>query len=727
MRYSILVCKKKVLSIMQERRWLRFHGIFFILLCVILFLNIPGLQVPIPDAIPLLLTEVVYAAFVGGIIAGTVSALISLSYDSIALSLPHDLFHYSLIQEERLLLLVIISPLLAFFVGSLRLRIERSHTDVEQRVRGRTAQLEATAQTERLARAQVDALFEAIADSVIVFNREGHVLRMNQRAREHLQHYAGTSTLPTHQRWLTDLAYDEAGHAIVGDADLLQRVLNGEVLTGANTFDLKYPTNDGGERWVSVSGAPTFDSMNKINGAIMVVRDVTEQHRARQQTQDSLEALLMLAEEMVMLPTSFSEQALEHDNASVRMERIAQRLVILIRNVLNCQRVSITLLDPQTQAPRSVAVVGIPAEQEQQWKERRSGYSLSEIMSGLSLTRKLGDNEVVIVDFTQPPLCDRPNPYRIQKMLLSPMMVSTVLVGVLALDYGPVLHTYNSQEQGIARAVGKLAGVIVERERLLAEWAEARGSTLALQESNQLMDEFIGIAGHELRTPLTTIKASVQLALRQLHKTEQRNGELSADIQRMMGSVQDLLERTERQVNMQNRLVGDLLDVSRIHSDRLELHPDLCDITKIVRDTVIDQRDLTPQRTIQLDADNERELLVLADADRVRQVVSNYLSNALKYSSSDKPVAISIIEQDNEVRVQVRDEGPGLTENQQAHIWDRFYRVPGIEVRSGSGVGLGLGLHICKTIIERQGGHVGVESVPGGGSTFWFVLPLTEV
>ncbi len=79
------------------------------------------------------------------------------------------------------------------------------------------------------------------------------------------------------------------------------------------------------------------------------------------------------------------------------------------------------------------------------------------------------------------------------------------------------------------------------------------------------------------------------------------------------------------------------------------------------------------------------------------------------------------------VRVVVRDEGPGLSLLEQQRIWERFYRVEGIEVKSGdSGVGLGLGLHICRTIIESQGGQVGLESVPEHGSAFWFMLPLPK-
>jgi signal transduction histidine kinase len=75
--------------------------------------------------------------------------------------------------------------------------------------------------------------------------------------------------------------------------------------------------------------------------------------------------------------------------------------------------------------------------------------------------------------------------------------------------------------------------------------------------------------------------------------------------------------------------------------------------------------------------------------------------------------------------VETRDQGPGLTKEQQSRLFERFYRAPGIEERNGPGVGLGLGLYICKTIVERHGGQIGVESEPGVGSTFWFSVPLS--
>jgi len=284
-------------------------------------------------------------------------------------------------------------------------------------------------------------------------------------------------------------------------------------------------------------------------------------------------------------------------------------------------------------------------------------------------------------------------------------------MGVLALDYVSDEHTYTVGELALAEAVAKLAALVIERERLLREREEARASAAALRRANQRLDEFLDVTSHELRTPLTVVKANVQI----LSKLAEP------------GTMQaQLTGRTLRQVDRLTRMVNDLLDVTRIQAGKLDLHARQRDLAEVVRETVEEQRQVAPERRIELAPATGLEdgLPVRADADRIGQVLTNYLTNALKYSPADRPVWVELKRLDGQARVAVRDEGPGLAPEQQARVWERFHRVPGVEVQSGPHMGLGLGLFITRQIVERHGGAVGVESARGQGSTFWFTLPL---
>ncbi len=154
------------------------------------------------------------------------------------------------------------------------------------------------------------------------------------------------------------------------------------------------------------------------------------------------------------------------------------------------------------------------------------------------------------------------------------------------------------------------------------------------------------------------------------------------------------------------------------------MHRKRADLAAVVAEAVDEQRQAAPERTIRLSVPPDQCVWLSIDADRISQVVANYLTNALKYSAEDQPVEVGLEIAEGAARLWVRDHGPGLSPEEQERIWERFHRAPDVEVRSGSGVGLGLGLYISKTIIEAHQGLVGVQSAPGAGATFWFSLPF---
>jgi signal transduction histidine kinase len=273
----------------------------------------------------------------------------------------------------------------------------------------------------------------------------------------------------------------------------------------------------------------------------------------------------------------------------------------------------------------------------------------------------------------------------------------------------------------VRQGVAFLEYAHVQRER-----EEARANEQAMRETYRQMETFLGVVSHELKTPLSVMLLSLQALQRRLKSLTRPETGLEKRGTAGGEALQSSLELTWQQFGRLNRLVNDLVDTSRIHAGRLECHFQQADLAAIVAQVVEEQRRATPGRTVLFFHKDESPIPAWCDPARIGQVVTNFLTNALKYSHEERSVEVGIQREGQQGYVWVRDQGPGIPESARAHLWERFYRVPGIEVQSGSGVGLGLGLYISKMIIAHHHGQVGVESVPGQGSTFWFMLPLVK-
>jgi PAS domain S-box-containing protein len=248
----------------------------------------------------------------------------------------------------------------------------------------------------------------------------------------------------------------------------------------------------------------------------------------------------------------------------------------------------------------------------------------------------------------------------------------------------------------------------------------------AQKDADKQKDAFISLISHELRTPLTSIKGNIQLAQRRLKHFLQRAESFSPEEQKITHDVQTLLERAIHQTGIQNRLINDLLEVSRIDANKLELSLAPRDLRTIVHEAVGSLHSMTPSRQLLFEWAEYTPVLVMVDTDRIGQVIANYITNAFKYSESSEPVIVGLTVEGTEAKVWVRDFGLGLTSEEQEKIWHRFYQVSNGQISGGQKVGLGLGLYLCQNLIKRHNGNVGVESQLGQGSTFWFTLPLLK-
>lgn len=565
---------------------------------------------------------------------------------------------------------------------------------------------------------QFEGTFDAMPDAVVVFDEMGTILHDNVADRVMFGFDTTAAGPPRSLRergqWL--MLHDEHGSLPEHQWPVF-RVLRGETLRGSDAVELRARTLDGRELEVSEQGAPIQDTSGRIIGGVLVVRDVTEHSKLERRTRETLQTLLGIVK-VIVEPTMPAGSSTMPDTSPV-----IRHLGELARSVLDVTRLSIMALDPETGRMKPLLRVGWPVEVEQWWSTQDGRFRLDDFVPKVLLER-LHAGEVVVNDTaTKAP----PNwPYwELGSVLLAPLHIEAEFIGVLVLDYGNQQHQYSADERILAGAVAQLVAVVIERERLLHEREGAHLSELASREATRRMEQFMAMASHEFRTPLTVIKRYLQFAKTQMDAATAYT-ESAAPLARALRLAQESLDQTNHAAARLSGLLDDLLQITRAQVGKLLVRPQPCDLISVVRATVDEQRRMNPTRNVHLWLTASPRVSVNADPDRIGQVVTNYLTNAFKYSPEDQPVDVHVQVRGRTARVSVHDRGSGVPTSEQDRIWDCFYQTGGIDRSHGSDSGLGMGLYICKLIVLQHQGAVGVESAVGSGSTFWFTLPLHD-
>lgn len=248
---------------------------------------------------------------------------------------------------------------------------------------------------------------------------------------------------------------------------------------------------------------------------------------------------------------------------------------------------------------------------------------------------------------------------------------------------------------------------------LNAMLAQIEGAFRLREASEDRMRQFIADASHELRTPLTTIRGFAELYRQGAARQPEETGAL--------------LRRIENEAARMGLLVEDLLMLARLDQERPLALADL-DLRVIASDAVAAARAVAPDRTVELEIERDEPVEVNGDESRLRQVVGNLMTNALAHTPADTPVSLRLRRDGTDALIEVADHGPGLTDEQAARVFERFYRVDKARTRSqagGSHSGSGLGLAIVAALVAVHNGTVSVFVTPGGGATFQVRLPLT--
>jgi signal transduction histidine kinase len=331
-------------------------------------------------------------------------------------------------------------------------------------------------------------------------------------------------------------------------------------------------------------------------------------------------------------------------------------------------------------------------------------------------TRVLQNQEVVYGSTDDLEGVDRVLAHNAQMIIALPLLHRGKVLGLLHLGTTQP-RSFKAEDLAFLGAIANAAAVAVQNARL---FAEANYQREQLEQLDHEKDEFISIVSHELKNPLASIKGYASLLQRRARKDSALESSVKG------------LEVIEQQVNRMSLLLDQLRDVSQIGMDRFMIDAEPMDLVELTQRIALDMQATTTDHRIELDIPDE-PLMTEADEFRMSQVLSNLISNAIKYSPNGGKIDIVVCRTDepphrpldlsrgNWVTVSVTDCGIGIPKEVQSRLFERFYRAPNAK---GKISGMGLGLYITREIIQRHGGYMWLESEERQGSTFGVALRL---
>jgi signal transduction histidine kinase/CHASE3 domain sensor protein len=279
-----------------------------------------------------------------------------------------------------------------------------------------------------------------------------------------------------------------------------------------------------------------------------------------------------------------------------------------------------------------------------------------------------------------------------------PLSVRGRTIGVLSFAAAESDIRYREEDLEFGRHLARRASLAIDNAGLFREAREAVGAR----------DDFLSIASHELKTPVTTLQLQIQSLLRRAEVDPSHAAQASVE----------RLAAADRQVIRLTKLINELLDISRITGKGLELELEPVDLAAVVRDVVARNDEELKRARCQIRLELEPSPSGTWDRMRVEQIVTNFLSNAIKYGAG-RPIDIRVDGDENAARLTVRDRGIGIRPEHQVRIFQRFERA----VSKSDYGGFGLGLWIVRQIVDAHGGEIHVTSAPGQGSAFTVELP----
>jgi PAS domain S-box-containing protein len=533
------------------------------------------------------------------------------------------------------------------------------------------------------------ALFEQVPAGVFFYDLDLRVTAFNERFHE-----------------MTRLPREELlGYCVRGIQDprvlpTFEPVLRGE----AASYEGPYLTPTGVEMWIVIRVAPLRDAAGRVMGGVGVVEDHTARRRAERERLQllELEQSARAEAEMAARRARFLAEASELFTASLDPAATLENLsgLLVPRLADSC---IVYLLDAEGGVQRLAAVHSDP-ERQARIRDRLLRYApeLDCLLPPVAHALRTGEARFVAMaearrEQENPRVRERRGDLDPGSLLVVPLRARGRILGALSLGYDSA-RAPDADDRGLVEEVARRAALAVDNAQLHGE----------VQKALQTRKRVMQAVSHDLRNPLTSIM---------LNSTSLLSPRVAAGLS---SPVHDAVETISLAAEQMERLIQDLLDVTRLEAGHFSIDRTPQDLALLVGSGLALLQPIAERRSVRLDMRVRGELpIVRLDGGRILQVLSNLVENAIKFTPPGGEVCVTVEATGEVVRVSVADAGPGIGEEHLAHLFTPFWQAVPTGRRSA-----GLGLTIARGIVEAHGGRIGVESTPGRGSVFHVTLPV---
>ncbi|GHO58662.1 ATP-binding protein [Ktedonobacter robiniae] len=576
---------------------------------------------------------------------------------------------------------------------------------------------------------QLDVYFASLADAIMVWDRAGKLIFLNAAALTLFEAQAsdawlGTSAQQLFQRyeWCDEQQRPFSFPPWLLDLTTLKK--EAAFFPYEQTLVLVLPSQH--KACLELRCSLVRDGQQRPIGVLSAFHPVAPHYQKALHTQRVYEALMALNEAIARLPEQLQGEGSEETFLlSPPVLFVNQQLVDVISQVLACWCVSLAAFRALSLA--YVVGSGFTAEREHFFRATSERFRFADFFDETVLARLQANQDVVLASSCFHIPTGYPEELGNANLLVLPLFWKQNLAGMLVIHKHQWEGEYTQEEIDLVRTVAEHVRLFVECLSSLQTYLGKQARELVFSEVDRLSSDFLALAGHELRTPLTGIKGNVQLAQRRLERLQSELSQQFESTSARLEQTRQSLEAAEQSVRLQERMVQDMIDDARIQVGQLDLTLAPCDLLMLVKQAVAKQQESVPERAIKLEnLTPEPSIPVLVDAGRIIQVLTVYLATALASSPAERPLTIQVREEEQMARVSVHDEGPGIPLEEQVRLWDRFYRGKGSSVQQELDLSLGLRFYLCRALLECHHGSIGVESIPGQGTTFWLTLPLAR-